>query len=147
MHHRPCATHDHGSGTINAWLVLQPLQPSPQPALLAAVPASASPAAAFTSTAANIHRFVGIQPRWGHTFTAAELNAIGAQNDIRGRSAGLQVNKYGPALRAVNPAVRFYVYQNGMLAGADQANAFPSSWYLHSLTGARRFSPSPTRTT
>ena len=51
-------------------------------ALLAAVPASASPAAAFTSTAANIHRFVGIQTQVGHTFTAAGLNAIGAQNDI-----------------------------------------------------------------
>ena len=105
-------------------------------ALLAAVPASASPAAAFTSTAANIHRFVGIQTQVGHTFTAAELNAIGAQNDIV-VALPIQVNKYGPALRAVNPAIRFYVYQNGMLAGADQANAFPSSWYLHSLTGAK----------
>src|SRR4029079_1981792 len=105
-------------------------------ALLAAVPASASPAAAFTSTAANIHRFVGIQTQVGHTFTAAELNAIGAQNDIV-VALPIQVNKYGPALRAVNPAIRFYVYQNGMLAGGDQANAFPSSWYLHSLTGAK----------
>src|SRR5205085_12306143 len=48
-------------------------------ALLAAAPASASPSAAFTSTAANIHRFVGIQTQVGHTFTATELNAIGAQ--------------------------------------------------------------------
>jgi len=105
-------------------------------ALLAAVPASASPAAAFTSTAANIHRFVGIQTQVGHTFTATELNAIGAQNDIV-VALPIQVNKYGPALRAVNPAIRFYVYQNGMLAGADQANAFPSSWYLHSASGAK----------
>jgi hypothetical protein len=91
---------------------------------------------AFPVTTSNIHRFVGIHTMVSHTFTQSELTAIGGQNDIV-VALPIQVNKYGAALRAVNPNIRFFVYQNGMFAQSDQGSAFPNSWYLKSATGAK----------
>ena len=96
---------------------------------------------AFPTTASNVHRFVGITGDVGHTFTQSELTAIGSQNDIV-IALPIQVNKYGAALRAVNPNIRFFVYQNGMFAQSDQGSTYPSSWYLRSATGAQIVSKS-----
>lgn len=89
------------------------------------------------STTSGVHQFTGLQGRSGHTFTSAELHAIGSQSDIV-TGLAVQIRRYGPALRSANRHVRLFVYQNGMFSqAAKQAGAFPESWYLHDSHGNR----------
>jgi len=90
----------------------------------------------FPSSAAGVHAFTGLQGDQSHTFTASELSAIGQQSDVVVGLA-VQLKQYGLALRAANPSVRLFVYQNGMFAQSNQGSTFPSSWYLHDASGGK----------
>jgi hypothetical protein len=90
----------------------------------------------FPSTASSVHAYTGLQGHQNHTFTASELSAIGQQSDIVVGLA-VQLKQYGSALRAANPSVRLFVYQNGMFAQSNQGSTFPGSWYLHNAAGGK----------
>ncbi|MGN6379239.1 MAG: hypothetical protein ACTHNU_09840, partial [Gaiellales bacterium] len=104
-----------------------------------AVFALATPAYALTplpSTTGGVHGFTGLQGHQSTNFTASQLAIIARQSDI---VVGLpvQIHRYWRTLRHYNRHVRFYVYQNGMFAQAQDCSKFPSSWYLHSAGGSK----------
>jgi hypothetical protein len=90
----------------------------------------------FPATTAGIHRFMGIQSDPGHSFTASELAAIAKEDDIL-VALQVQISKYGAALRATNPGLRMFAYQNGMFAQSNQGSTFPNSWYLYDRYGKK----------
>jgi len=103
----------------------------------AAVSASAAvPLQSIPATTTGIHRFMGIQGDVGHNFTASELTTIAKEDDIL-VALQVQISKYGGALRAANPGLRMFAYQNGMFAQSNQGSTFPSSWYLRDRSGAK----------
>jgi hypothetical protein len=97
----------------------------------AAVPLQSLPA-----TTTGIHRFMGIQGDAGHNFTSSELTAIATEDDIL-VALQVQISKYGGALRAANPGLRMFAYQNGMFAQSNQGSTYPSSWYLQDRYGKK----------
>ena len=112
-------------------------------AAIAVVLALAAPAQAATrlpSTIGGVHGYTGVQGHSGHTFTTAELRTIADQSDI---VVGLpvQIHKYWRTLRHYNRHIRFYLYQNGMFGQQADCAHYPTSWKLHSASGAGIISP------
>jgi hypothetical protein len=100
--------------------------------------ASAVPAYAVTplpSTIGGVHGFTGLQGHSNINFTNSELRTIAHQSDI---VVGLpvQIHRYWKTLRHYNRHVRFYIYQNGMFGQTKDCSSYPSSWKLHSASGA-----------
>jgi hypothetical protein len=99
-------------------------------------PASAdSGGAGIASTSNGLHLFTGIQGDISHNFTTTELTGIGRQSSIVVGLA-VQIKQYAATLRAANPAIQLYVYANGMFGQSRDCKSYPSSWKLHTSTGA-----------
>ena len=100
--------------------------------LVSAMPAYAAP---LPSTLNGVHGFTGLQGHMGHNFTSTELRTIARQSDI---VIGLpvQIRRYQRTLRHYNSHLRFYVYENGMFGQTKDCSSYPSSWKLHSASGA-----------
>ncbi|MGN6379240.1 MAG: putative glycoside hydrolase [Gaiellales bacterium] len=100
-------------------------------------PATAAPASspAFASTSSGLHLFSGIQGDVGHNFTTTELTGIARQSDVVVGLA-IQLKQYAATLRAVKPSIQLYVYTNGMFGQAKDCGSYPSSWKLHTSSGA-----------
>jgi Hypothetical glycosyl hydrolase family 15 len=105
-------------------------------------PGRASPmtTASLPATTSGLHEFTGIHSQVSHSFTTAELTAIAKQSDV---VIGLaqQFKKYAATLRAVRPSIQLYTYENGMFGQADVCAQYPSSWLLHTASGAVIYSP------
>src|SRR5690242_3147025 len=97
--------------------------------------AAPSPASAISSTSTGLHLFTGIQGDVGHNFTTTELAGIARQSDVVVGLA-VQIKRYAPILQSVKPSIQLYVYTNGMFGQAKDCGSYPSSWKLHTSSGA-----------
>jgi hypothetical protein len=98
-------------------------------------PASAGAGAGIASTSNGLHLFTGIQGDVGHNFTNTELTGIAQQSSVVVGLA-VQLKQYTATLRAANPSIQLYVYTNGMFGQSKDCKSYPSSWKLHTSTGA-----------
>jgi hypothetical protein len=90
--------------------------------------------ASLPATTGGVHGYTGIAGHPGHTFTSNELRIIASQSDL---VVGLpvQIRAYAATLRKDNPAIQFYVYENGMFGQSEDCGKFPKSWLLYNTAG------------
>jgi hypothetical protein len=98
-------------------------------------PASAGAEAGIPASSNGLRLFTGIQGDIGHNFTNAELAGIAKQSSVVVGLA-VQLKQYAATLRAANPSIQLYVYANGMFGQSKDCKSYPSSWKLHTSTGA-----------
>jgi hypothetical protein len=102
-------------------------------------PASAGAGAGIASTSNGLHLFTGIQGDVGTNFTKTELAGIAQQSSVVVGLA-VQLKQYATTLRAANPSIQLYVYTNGMFGQSKDCKSYPSSWKLHTSSGAEIYS-------
>src|SRR5437870_5295904 len=96
--------------------------------------ATATLPSAFPSTLNGIHLAFAMQGRLSTTQSEA-VAAAGAGDLVT--ALPTQIRQFGDAMKAANPNVKLFAYQNGMFAQSKNASAFPDSWYLKTTSGAK----------
>ncbi len=103
--------------------------------LVLGVGASAeSTPAAVPSTLDGIHFEFGMQGRLSTTQSEAVAAAKAGDLVV---ALPIQIHRYGAAMKAANPAVKLFAYQNGMFAQSKDGSTFPASWYATDAAGAK----------
>jgi hypothetical protein len=95
--------------------------------------ANSSPAV-VPSTLNGIHLWFGMQGRM--STTQAEAVSAASAGDMVS-ALPIQIHWFGAAMKAVNPNVKLFAYQNGMFSQAKDCSTFPASWYLYDARGAK----------
>jgi hypothetical protein len=95
--------------------------------------ANSSPAV-VPSTTNGIHLWFGMQGRM--STTKAEAVAAASAGDMVS-ALPVQIHWYGAAMKAVNPNVKLFAYENGMFSQSKDCSTFPASWYLYTAGGAK----------
>ena len=107
------------------------------------IPATAAQAAplftasqSLASTSNGIGLGLSMQMYGGKIPNLATAQQI-AQSHTTISASPNQLNGFGAAMKAANPNLRIFLYQNGMYAGKSQGSLFPASWYMHTKDGAK----------